>query len=515
MPADGTGRLVGVERLGYHAGVTVSAWRRILPLPRTLFGRAFLSILLLSLLLVGATVGWFYHRAYQRLDREAADRLLAGARLLAAELVDLQAAEDLPAAHRLLERRFGAGQTLGWIQNVWWVDMGATPTRFLASFSIEAGPRDSLLPPSLDEVEDQIYDGINSLDRGRPYFPDPFAQSSSRRFKSILWPVLDGEGFLDSVIGLEADLEYLDLSIATRQTALWAMILSVPLCLAASWWLAGGFTRRIGLLLEDLGRLERREPVPAEDLGIRELDVLRRGLADLGRRIDQRDRHIQEVHAEKLQELSLLGGAIAHEIRNPLSAIEMHLGLLRRRLGATPEESEPVREIQQQLAAMKTLVNRFLSYSRRVVPQVGPIDLQTLVGQVMEGAARVGTPFGWSWQGPPAVTVTGDATLLAQVFDNLVTNARAARPDGLQLTVSVERDGGLVRLAVTDNGPGVPDGLAGRLFTPFVSGRPDGFGIGLALSRKLVEAHNGRLLFRPASDGGACFLIELPEHPEP
>ncbi len=503
-----------MDQLGYHAGVTASAWTRILPLPRTLFGRAFLSILLLSLLLVGATVGWFYHRAFQRLDLEAADRLRAGARLLAAELEALRAEDDLPAAHRLLERRFGAGQTLGWIQNVWWVDMGATPTRFLASFSIETGPRDTLLPPSLDEIEDQIYDGINLLDGGRPYFPDPFAQSSARRFKSILWPVLDREGFLDSVIGLEADLEYLDLSIATRQTALWAVILAVPMCLAASWLLAGGFTRRIAVLLEDLGRLERREAVPAEDLGIRELDDLRRGLAELGRRIDQRDRHIQEVHDEKLQELSLLGGAIAHEIRNPLSAIEMHLGLLCRRLGASPEENEPVREIQEQIASMKTLVDRFLAYSRRVVPQAGPIDLPVLVRQVMERAARAGTPFGWSWQGPAGVTVTGDAALLAQVFDNLIANARAARPEGLQLTVAVGRDAGLVVITVTDNGPGVPADLAGRLFTPFVTGRPDGFGIGLALSRKLVEAHHGRLLYRHAPDGGACFLIELPEHPD-
>ncbi|RCK80253.1 MAG: Multi-sensor signal transduction histidine kinase [Candidatus Ozemobacter sibiricus] len=569
------GALFRGARVGYHAvmGLPGARWSHLIP--RTLFGRAFLSVFGLSLLLVTVVGAWFHHRTFTRLDAEASHRLLLGARLLAGELAAFRSPEsqegqppasgsagagpDPETVNAWLARRFEVGQSMGWIQNVYWVDLREGRARFLASYSVAAAGRATLLPPTLDEIEDLIDQGLNALDAGQPAFPDPFTQASSRRFKIVLWPLLDDDGFLDSVIGLEADLDYLDLAVATRQTTAWAVLLAVPLCALTSYWWARGASRRIDRLLADLERLARRDPVVAEELGIRELDALRRGLVDLGRQVEARDRHLQMVHAEKLQELALLGGAIAHEIRNPLSAIDLHLGLLRRAAaGADGALADACREIQDQVARLQSLVERFLAYTRRVEPRLEPLDLVTVVAEAMGRAARLPPAFVWRWQGtdemaaplapetvdPAAVApatpggnqarasgseamagpgrpcgpgwrVRGDPAMLAQVLDNLIANARAARPEGLVIELALERADGRVALSLCDNGPGLPPSVAERLFTPFVTGRPDGHGIGLALSRKLIEAQGGRLSWRPVPPPGqgACFCIELPEVP--
>ncbi len=592
--------------VGYHAamGLPGTLWSRLIP--RTLFGRAFLSVFGLSLLLVTVVGAWFHHRTFARLDAEASTRLLAGARLVAADLAGFRSREsregngaevppwgrsDFEGVNSYLAQRFGGGQGMGWIQNVYWIDLRKGRARFLASYSVEASGPATLLPPTLDEIEELIDQGLNALDAGRPAFPDPYTQASSRRFKIILWPLLDEEGFLDSVVGLEADLDYLDLAVAARETTVWAALLAVPLCLITSLWWARGASRRIDHLLADLERLARREPVATDDLGIRELDALRRGLAALGRQVEARDRHLQMVHAEKLQELALLGGAIAHEIRNPLSAIELHLGLLRRQANPNGAGADSWREIQEQVAGLKSLVDRFLAYTKRVEPRLEPLDLAVVVAEAMARAARVPPAFTWHWVDPremgqvvppaagpvtqgeeavcpasetgqavgdgggcpvaeartgsgesrqqpmgamssivaaggndrpppflppgPVFRVMADPAMLAQVLDNLVANARQARPEGLVLEVALDRGEGRVILSLTDNGPGLPPKVAERLFTPFVTGRPDGHGIGLALSRKLIEAHGGRLTWRPvpAPAPGACFCIELPEVP--
>jgi len=480
-------------------------------IPKTLFGRMFWSILLLSLLVLLFTGGWFYHRSFQMMDAEAETRLLAGVKLLAHDLMALRDREDLAACNRLLIRRFGAGQTLGWIQNVYWLDLREAKSVFLASFSVESDSRSSLLAPTLEDVEDLIDDGINRLDMGRSVFPDPFAQTEGRRFKIVLFPLLDREGFLESVVGLEADMEYLDLSISIRQTASRAVVFAVPLCVIVSLLWARSFPQRIRELLEDLDRVARQEPVPTADLGIRELDFLRRGLADLGGRIEQRNRHIQDVHEEKLQELSLLGGAIAHEIRNPLSAMELHLGLVKRQLGPESAANDSIAEIQEQMIAMKKLVERFLIFSRRVTPERECFSLKTLCFHALETIAKAGHAIETKQEILDDLVVFVDGTMFGQVLENILNNAVSARPKGLVIEIKAERSAGMVRVSLSDNGPGVAPGLESRLFTPFVTGRSDGFGIGLALSRKLIEAHNGLLRYQHAPNGGACFIIEIPE----
>jgi C4-dicarboxylate-specific signal transduction histidine kinase len=115
---------------------------------------------------------------------------------------------------------------------------------------------------------------------------------------------------------------------------------------------------------------------------------------------------------------------------------------------------------------------------------------------------------------PSSCVIDGDPVLLEQVFVNLVMNAMDAMGEtpqgGRRITIrSVARDAD-VEISVHDTGPGLPAELAGRLFTPFVTTKQHGLGIGLAISRSIVEAHGGSIDARNHSDGGAIFTVTLP-----
>src|SRR5262249_55016640 len=109
------------------------------------------------------------------------------------------------------------------------------------------------------------------------------------------------------------------------------------------------------------------------------------------------------------------------------------------------------------------------------------------------------------------VVATADAGQLNGVLVNLLLNALDAMPGGGLLEVSLEATPGGARLAVADSGGGIPPGMEGRLFTPFASSKPTGTGLGLCISRRVVEDHGGRIRGENRARGGACFTIVLPE----
>ncbi len=199
---------------------------------------------------------------------------------------------------------------------------------------------------------------------------------------------------------------------------------------------------------------------------------------------------------------------LAHEIKNPLTPIQLSAERLQHRLARKLEGADEellrrsVQTIVQQVQAMQTLVNEFRDYARLPAPKLLPLDLAELAGDVM-------ALYGQAVDNGLLVTrfagglpqILGDATQLRQVIHNLVQNALDAvadRPDGrVQLVVSAARDadGALraVRLAVVDNGPGFPDKLLQRAFEPYMTTKPRGTGLGLAVVKKVADEHRARV----------------------
>jgi nitrogen fixation/metabolism regulation signal transduction histidine kinase len=199
---------------------------------------------------------------------------------------------------------------------------------------------------------------------------------------------------------------------------------------------------------------------------------------------------------------------LAHEIKNPLTPIQLSAERLQHRLEAKLEGTDQallkrsVSTIVSQVEAMQKLVNEFRDYARLPAAQMKPLDLNALVTEVLAlyGQAHdAGALAARLGEGLPRIM--GDATQLRQVIHNLVQNgldAVADRPDGhVEVRTSTARGehGELraVRLAVVDNGPGFPEGVLKRAFEPYVTSKAKGTGLGLAVVKKIADEHGARL----------------------
>jgi signal transduction histidine kinase len=205
---------------------------------------------------------------------------------------------------------------------------------------------------------------------------------------------------------------------------------------------------------------------------------------------------------------------VAHEVRNPLMAIKMLVEAALRAANPRPFTPENLAVVHGEVARLERTVQGFLDFARppALVRQV--IDLRRVVG---ESVALVGTRARQQRVGlevsQPEQPVVGavDRGQLCTVLVNLLLNALDAMPSGGRLNVRLERAGeGEVCLSVADTGSGIAAEVEGQLFTPFISTKPTGTGLGLCISRRIVEEHGGHLAGANRPGGGACFTVVLP-----
>ncbi|HKR33662.1 MAG TPA: ATP-binding protein [Steroidobacteraceae bacterium] len=218
---------------------------------------------------------------------------------------------------------------------------------------------------------------------------------------------------------------------------------------------------------------------------------------------------------------------LAHEIKNPLTPIQLSAERIRRKLLGSMSEGEAqmldraTHTIVQQVEAMKEMVNAFSEYARAPEMDVSRFDLNQLIAEVAElyragnrEAGRIGRP---KLTLDPALTeIEADRGRLRQIIHNLLANAiealEGARDPEIRVeTRLVERpDGRLAEITVEDNGPGFRPDVIGQVFDPYVTTKPKGTGLGLAIVKKIVEEHGGRIEADNARTGGARVRIELP-----
>lgn len=213
---------------------------------------------------------------------------------------------------------------------------------------------------------------------------------------------------------------------------------------------------------------------------------------------------------------------LAHEVKNPLTPIQLAAERLRRRfLGRLPpEEGELIdratHTIVTQVEALKTMVNAFGDYARPPQPATRPIALHALLGEVLdlyENDQRISLTRRFA---PVEPHVRIDAVRLRQALHNLLKNALEAigeshKPQIQVVTRAVHADEqDWVELVVADNGPGLPADFGERWFEPYTTSKPKGTGLGLAVVKKIVEEHGGSVRAGNRAQGGAEFVLRLP-----
>jgi two-component system sensor histidine kinase HydH len=214
----------------------------------------------------------------------------------------------------------------------------------------------------------------------------------------------------------------------------------------------------------------------------------------------------QQARSERLSTFGQLVGSIGHELRNPLGVMESSLYILRGRMAAGDERvKKHIDRLAEQLGIANTIITDLLDMIRDK-----PLSTQKVrLREVVEGAAlQLHLSVGLE---PLAQLpeVNGDPSQLRQVFVNLLQNAQqAAGPKGT-VTVDGENSGAEVAVGISDSGPGVDLSIRTRLFEPLVTTRQKGIGLGLALVKRIVERHGGRVAYEPRGEG-ARFVVRLP-----
>ncbi len=218
---------------------------------------------------------------------------------------------------------------------------------------------------------------------------------------------------------------------------------------------------------------------------------------------------------ETLTALGEMAAGIAHEIRNPMNAMEGFAGLL---LDTVPKEEKDCREYAERIIRgvrkANAIITNLLCFAQPERFQPQPIPVLSLFRLVSEHFADQENVLSLGLPQPSSLTVHGDPTLLERVLVNLVENAREADPEGPPVEITAEQIGNEARLLVQDRGPGISEEIRERIFLPFVTGRADGTGLGLAIVHRIVDLHRGRIHARPRPQGGTTFELHFPAFEE-
>ena len=219
------------------------------------------------------------------------------------------------------------------------------------------------------------------------------------------------------------------------------------------------------------------------------------------------------VARERLTVLGEAAGVVAHEVRNPLGAILNAVAVLRREAHLGPTGQAAVGMLEEEVIRLEDIVKDLLDVVRPLEPRPRPVQLGELVRRALgqlHGPPDAPTLRFTVDEAPETPTLEGDETLLQLAVTHLVRNAVQASPTGGRVRMAVEpaRDG--VRLVVEDEGPGIPDVDPRRIFEPFFLTRANGRGLGLAIVRRVVLAHEGTVRAMARPGGGARFELWLP-----
>ena len=259
-------------------------------------------------------------------------------------------------------------------------------------------------------------------------------------------------------------------------------------------------------------------PAQIQVIPIQVMDALQAILVfinDLSEQVQSRAR------AQPLENRALLGAftaVFAHEVRNPINNISAGLQLLESLLVEGDSKRDVVTRMQNDCSRLTGLFERILAFSRPFSPNLEEVDIRILLQRILDRwrpkMSRVKVQAFFQME-PDIPNVLGDPQLLEQVFINLISNAvEAMELEGGTLAVrlatsDIVTNRTQVEVAISDNGPGIPDSIRERLFEPFLTTKSQGTGLGLALTQRIVTAHQGTITVN-SFPGGTVFRVYLP-----
>ena len=277
--------------------------------------------------------------------------------------------------------------------------------------------------------------------------------------------------------------------------------------------MAGHLSRQLSRPIDELvgwtRLIRRRMPLPAgpPTRGAPEFEALRQALRELATALDAARE--KELEAERLRAFREVARRVAHEIKNPLTAMRIGVDQLRRSAGqADGPMAMAVEVLGAETERLERLAKEFAEFGRLPEGPKSEVDLVDLLVDLGKSAVPPGVEVTVRANGERC-TILGQYDPLRRAFANLLRNAAEAMGGRGPIDVGVDRDGEGVVVTIADHGPGIPEDLRQRVFEPYFTTKRDGTGLGLALVRQTVETHHGTITVSETPGGGATFSIVL------
>ncbi len=377
---------------------------------------------------------------------------------------------------------------------------------------------------------------IDDAQRFAPYIENERKSPAERKF-TINWtsdpktaevfhelPLEGRRGELLGILlvgGSQREIAILERRIEVLAAA--AVAIGILIALLLSWWGAARVTQPIRKLAEGARAVsEGNWNTRVEVRSGGEIGQLARAFNQMTQQlVDQRERLVQ---AERVAAWREVARRLAHELKNPLFPLQTTVENMRRAHQQNPQQFDEVfREstgiLLSEIENLKTIVARFSDFAKMPQPELGSVNLNEVVRNVVKlFEAQFGAV------GRPPITpelhldeslpaIQADQTLLHRAIENLVLNAMDAMPAGGVLMLRTTHQNGNVKLEVSDTGSGLAPEEAERLFTPYYTTKQHGTGLGLAIVQSVVSDHGGRVSVESEAGVGTSVQIELPSKP--
>jgi len=330
--------------------------------------------------------------------------------------------------------------------------------------------------------------------------------------------IVDGEAYFCRSAPLQHGLLYLFLPESIVRDAVWGAIrpalvvglIGSGVSILFALLITQGIARRV----VDLQRRTRQ--IADGDFSAMPLPRLHDEVRDLGQSINDMAARLvrfQETIAatERLRLLGQVSGGLAHQLRNGVAGAKLSIQLMAREQGISLEEGEPLGVALRQLQLVETHLRRFLDLGKSLSLRREPLDLRQHLDETIAllrpQCKHAGIDLRWNAPTMP-VSVVGDGGQLSQLLVNVVGNAIEAAGPGGWVEVKLHHANGQATIEVLDSGAGPPAEVMARLFEPFVTSKPEGVGLGLAVARQVAQAHGGDVVLE--SKEPTTFRITVP-----
>jgi two-component system sensor histidine kinase HydH len=241
-------------------------------------------------------------------------------------------------------------------------------------------------------------------------------------------------------------------------------------------------------------------------------------LLDRDKKIRAREKEA-ELRLQQTERLSMMGqmaASIAHEIKNPLGSIKGAAQIVGDKSTSEKDRNEFAEIIRKESDRLDKVVRDFLAYSRPAPSSITTLNIDDVLSTAQKHLKYQAEKQGVTINYNPGdeLTMRGDPEKLHQLFLNILLNAIQAMTGGGEIEIRsdkvMEKKGGLIRIEISDNGPGIPDDILQKIFDPFFSTKSQGTGLGLATARAIVTEHRGSIEARSRPGEGTTFIITFP-----